>query len=91
MTYTMFKGVGVWGSGPQTDKHLPQSHCTGQRFRLRHFAFPTTVLSFYYMSQAQLYFPPEKASRTPYIYAICDVKTKSGLETSPQPPQFFSI
>jgi hypothetical protein len=24
-TYTVYKGEGVWGSGPQTDKHLPQS------------------------------------------------------------------
>ncbi len=24
-TYTVCKGRGVWGSGPQTDKHLPQS------------------------------------------------------------------
>ncbi len=31
-TYTMCKG-GVWGSGPQTDKHLPQSPFTGQFFR----------------------------------------------------------
>jgi hypothetical protein len=29
---------GVWGSGPQTDKHLPQNPYTGQFFRWRHFA-----------------------------------------------------
>ena len=27
-TYTVCKGGGVWGSGPQTDKHLPQSPFT---------------------------------------------------------------
>ena len=29
---TVCKGGGVWGSGPQTDKHLPQSLFTGQYF-----------------------------------------------------------
>jgi hypothetical protein len=29
-TYTVCEGGGVWGSGPQTDKHLPQSPFTGQ-------------------------------------------------------------
>ncbi len=31
-TYTVCEGT-VWGSGPQTDKHLPQSPFTGQLFR----------------------------------------------------------
>jgi hypothetical protein len=29
-TYTVCKGGGVLGSGPQTDKHLPRSPLTGQ-------------------------------------------------------------
>ncbi len=36
---------GVWGSGPQTDKHLPQSPFTGQFFIWRHFASPSMSLS----------------------------------------------
>ncbi len=31
-TYPVCKG-GLWGSVPQTDKHLPQSPCTGHFFR----------------------------------------------------------
>ncbi len=31
-TYTVCKGRGIWVSGPQTDKHLPQSPFTGQFF-----------------------------------------------------------
>ncbi len=31
-TDTVCKGGGVWGSGPQTDKHLPQSPFTGKLF-----------------------------------------------------------
>ncbi len=42
----MCKG-GVWGSGPQTDKHLSQSLVTGQFFsRWRHFALPSMSLIF---------------------------------------------
>jgi hypothetical protein len=36
----------VWGYGPQTDKHLPQNPFTGQFFRWRHFAMPSTRLIF---------------------------------------------
>ncbi len=36
----------VWGSGLQTDKHLPQSPCTGQFFRWRHFRLPSMSLIF---------------------------------------------
>jgi hypothetical protein len=43
-TYTVCKGGGVWGSGPQTDKHLPQSPFTGYFFR--HFVFPSLSLIF---------------------------------------------
>ncbi len=32
-TYTVCKGGGIWGSGPQTDKHLPRSPFTGQLAR----------------------------------------------------------
>jgi hypothetical protein len=31
-TFTMCRGEEVWDSGPQTDKHLPQSPVTGQLF-----------------------------------------------------------
>jgi hypothetical protein len=31
--FTLYKGGGEWGSGLQTDKHLPQSPFTGQIFR----------------------------------------------------------
>ncbi len=34
---TVCKGGGVWGSGPQTDKHLPQSPFTGQLFQMTIF------------------------------------------------------
>jgi hypothetical protein len=37
---------GGWGSGPQTDKHQPQSPFTGQFFRWRHFALPIMSLIF---------------------------------------------
>jgi hypothetical protein len=36
----------VWGSGPQADKHLPQSLFTGQFFRWRHFALHSVSLIF---------------------------------------------
>jgi hypothetical protein len=42
-TYTVCKGRG-WGSGPQTDKHLPQSPFTGHFIRRRHFALPSMSL-----------------------------------------------
>jgi hypothetical protein len=32
-TYTVCKGGGVWGSGPQRDKHLQQSPFTDSFFR----------------------------------------------------------
>ncbi len=38
-TYTVCKGRG--GSGPQTDKHLPQSPFTDQLFIWRHFELPS--------------------------------------------------
>ncbi len=44
-TYTVCKGgEGVRGSGPQTDKHLPQSAFTGHFLRGRHFALPSLSL-----------------------------------------------
>jgi hypothetical protein len=48
-TYTVCKGGGVKGSGPQADKHLPQSPFTGKFFRWSTFciAFYLWVLSFY--------------------------------------------
>ncbi len=48
-TYTVCKR-GIWGSGPQTVKHLPQSPFTGQFFRWRHFALPSMSLIFLYDS-----------------------------------------
>ncbi len=45
-TYTVCKGEGVWGSGPQSDKHMPQSSFTGHFFRWRHFALPSMSLIF---------------------------------------------
>jgi hypothetical protein len=41
-TYTVCKGGG-WGSGPQTDKHLPQSPFSGHFIRW-HFALPSMSL-----------------------------------------------
>jgi hypothetical protein len=43
--YTMCKEGGIWGSGPQTDKHLPQSPFTGLFSDLLHCLL--SVLSFY--------------------------------------------
>ncbi len=43
-TYTGWGGV--FGSGPQTEKHLPQSSFTGQFFRWRHFALSSLNLIF---------------------------------------------
>jgi hypothetical protein len=40
------EGRGVWGSGPQTYKHLPQSHFTVQSLRWRPFALPSMSLIF---------------------------------------------
>jgi hypothetical protein len=37
--------ISIWGSGPQTYKHLPQSPFTGQFFKL-HFALPSLSLIF---------------------------------------------
>ncbi len=34
---TVCKGGRVWGSGPQTDKHLPQSPFTGEFFQMTTF------------------------------------------------------
>ncbi len=48
-TCTVWKGRRVWGSGLQTDKHLPQSPFTGNFFRWRHFAYE------YYLSTSLLY------------------------------------
>jgi hypothetical protein len=45
-TVTKGRGGGVWGSGPQTDKHLPQSPFTGHFFRWRHCALPSMSLIF---------------------------------------------
>ncbi len=47
-TYTVqcVRGVGVWGSWPQTDKHLAQSPFTGQFLRRRHFALSSMSLIF---------------------------------------------
>jgi hypothetical protein len=46
-TYTVcWGGGGIWDSGPQTNKHLPQSSFTGQIFRWRHLAFPSISLIF---------------------------------------------
>jgi hypothetical protein len=47
-TYSVCKwgGGGVQGSGPQTDKHLPQSPFTGQFFCWWHFALPSMSLFF---------------------------------------------
>ncbi len=42
--YTVCKGGGILGSGPQTDKHLAQSPFIGQFFRLRHFPLPSMSL-----------------------------------------------
>ncbi len=36
----------VWGSGPQKDKHLPQSPFTSHFFRFRHFALSSLILIF---------------------------------------------
>ncbi len=47
------EGGGVWGSGPQTDKHLPQSPFIGQFFRGRHFALPS--VSFIFLRKAVLF------------------------------------
>jgi hypothetical protein len=45
-TYKVCKGGrGVWGSGPQTDKHLPQCSFTGQFFPFI-FYFPFRLLFF---------------------------------------------
>jgi hypothetical protein len=42
-TFTVCKGGrGLWGSGSQTDKHLPQSPFTGQFFK--HFALASIYL-----------------------------------------------
>ncbi len=35
------RGRGVWGSGPQTDKHLPQSPLKVNFFTWPHFALPS--------------------------------------------------
>jgi hypothetical protein len=45
-TYSVCKG-GVWGSGPQTEKHLPQSPFTGEFFQMTTFciAFYKSYLS----------------------------------------------
>jgi hypothetical protein len=36
----------VWGSGPQTDKHLPQSPFTGRFLLMTHFALSSMSLIF---------------------------------------------
>ncbi len=38
------RGGEVWGSGPQTDKHLPRRPFTGHNFRWRHFALHSVSL-----------------------------------------------
>ncbi len=40
------KGGGVWNSGPQTDKHLPQSSFCWSIFRWQHFSLPSMSLIF---------------------------------------------
>ncbi len=46
-TYTVCKGGGgSGGSGPQTNKHLPQSPFTGPFFRWRHLALSSMSLIF---------------------------------------------
>jgi hypothetical protein len=40
-------GGGVWGSGPQTDKHLPESHFTGQFVQMTTFCI---AFSEFYLS-----------------------------------------
>ncbi len=45
--YTRIQCVrGVWGSGPKTDKHLPQTPFKGKFFRWRYFALPSMSLMF---------------------------------------------
>jgi hypothetical protein len=45
-THRQCAGGWVWGSGPQADKHIPQSPLTDQFFRWRHFALPSLSLIF---------------------------------------------
>ncbi len=45
-TYTVCKGGEYGGSGPQTDKHLPESPFTGQFFIWWHYALSSMSLIF---------------------------------------------
>jgi hypothetical protein len=63
---TVCKGGGVWGSGPQTDNHLPQSPFTGQFFTWRHFALPSMSLIFL-LSRITLY---GTVSASPTVYCL---------------------
>ncbi len=45
--HSVYEGGGVWGSGPQTEKHRPQRPLQINFFIWRHFALPSMSLSFY--------------------------------------------
>ncbi len=54
----------VWGSGPQTDKPLPQNPFTGQKVWWRHFALLLWVLSFLRFSPLNKGLLPNPANKT---------------------------
>ncbi len=91
-TYTVGKGGppltprgGVWGSGPQTDKHRPQSPLTGQFFQMTTFciAFNESYLSkvFFALVVQQflsIYVHTETKIMI-YMYLLCNVLVKNSL------------
>ncbi len=61
---------GNWDSGPQTEIHLPQSSFTGQFFRWRHFALPSTGLIFLRYAVCFLLHPVQCAKMCMHILLI---------------------
>ncbi len=52
--HTVCKGVGIWGFGPQTAKHLPRSTFTGHFFKYHQFALPSMSLIFLRISESDI-------------------------------------
>ncbi len=46
--------VGIWGSKPQTAKHLPRSPFTGHFLKYHHFALPSMSLIFLRISESYI-------------------------------------